>query len=677
MNKALQTNAPDKKIEKSATNSNIWAEITTLNVLPGEEVLIELENEDTQKEIQKGEKKIALATYIDPAGKGIVFLNSKKEIAANDITSNEAVLENNEASGILKEGKWTIDLEGTKPITRAVPGMLVYFHIKTSIPNGESVHIELYEDDNNEKEEKGTGDKDEHEPLVSSAIKKPATHETVSNGKIIKTIRLDNLEQLIKNDVDKQIELYFRCSYNDEHVELPTKPKDYLVVGTLVIDRYKMPGLNTSGTDIADDLSYGTGVPQKKEIYTTAQVNQFKVDYESFGLNEDKHALFTNKKDFPAVTPTISKQVNNNDTSTNKKKRLSLIIEETSVKKDNTFVKTPSTDAIYKEAAFRAEEATKNQKAIYSRNQIYKVDYGIFDIGGDIEEYHEEYDGIIDLLNGEKRSDSLLFDLFKENAELFFARGELQFNINRMIAKFKSNTGGIYEDPILTKHVLADPSTDTYCMYIENYIAEKIKQETFENILKVEDRSPDFDSNLEDELKRRKKQKIKGNDITNDIDGFTTVLKKPQYSYGNWYNPKHLWKAGKGLTIATNDIWSTEVVLKELKNDGENYTCKYQVTLWDHFGLDIPDMQKPFNIMPGIRETFICWFVLQHLRGYKPFVTKITFNKEFKGVISEGREERRADQKEKKAALKKATQKTRDKRTFDKVTNRWPRGPKL
>ena len=27
------------------------------------------------------------------------------------------------------------------------------------------------------------------------------------------------------------------------------------------------------------------------------------------------------------------------------------------------------------------------------------------------------------------------------------------------------------------------------------------------------------------------------------------------------------------------------------------------------------------------------WFVLQHLRGYKPFITKITFTKEFEGSI--------------------------------------------
>ena len=44
-------------------------------------------------------------------------------------------------------------------------------------------------------------------------------------------------------------------------------------------------------------------------------------------------------------------------------------------------------------------------------------------------------------------------------------------------------------------------------------------------------------------------------------------------------------------------------------------------------------MEKIFNIIPNIGETFVCWFILQYLRGYKPFITKITFKKEFKGSL--------------------------------------------
>ncbi|WBX77464.1 DUF3289 family protein [Tenacibaculum ovolyticum] len=585
MNKAVQTNTPDKKIEKSATDANLWLEVTTLNVLPGEEVLIELEDEDTEKEIQKGEKKLASATCIDPSGKGILLLNSKKEITSNNIAANEEVLDNNEtneASGILKEGKWTIDLEGTKPITRAVPGMLVYFHIKTSIPNGESVHIELYEDDNNEKEEKGTGDKDEHQPLVSSATKKPATHETVSNGKIIKTIQLDNLEKLIKNDVDKQIELYFRCSYKGTNVELPSKPKDYLVVGTLVVDRYKMPGLNASGTDIADDLTYGTGISQRKDI--SQELKSYKDEYATSGFNEEKHGLFTNKKGSPSI--------------------------------------------------ITLKETNEYQKAKYSKKEIYDVKTKSgYDSGSDIKNFNEEKSPI----TGKWRDDNYLFWNFKNTAELYFARGELQTNLDRMIAKFKSNTGGIYEYTILNKHVNNHPNTDEYCLSIEDYLAERFKQDFKTSIAEIEDKEPYF-------FKEGKLSNSKFN--RKDTGKFD--FSRPKYSYD-----KGLWDASKGLTIALNDIWSTEVILTQLKNKDEEYTCKYQITLWDHFGLDLPDMKRKFNTYFSVKEAFICWFVLQHLRGYKPFVTKITFEREFKGNFNIGRKER-LDKRIKEAAIKKA-----------------------
>ena len=85
--------------------------------------------------------------------------------------------------------------------------------------------------------------------------------------------------------------------------------------------------------------------------------------------------------------------------------------------------------------------------------------------------------------------------------------------------------------------------------------------------------------------------------------------------------------------MALNDIWATEVLLKEIKFDGDNYTGKYEVTFWDHFSLDKPDLEKFYYFENGFRA----WFLLQHIHGYKPFLTKITFTKEFKGNLKEGK----------------------------------------
>ena len=93
--------------------------------------------------------------------------------------------------------------------------------------------------------------------------------------------------------------------------------------------------------------------------------------------------------------------------------------------------------------------------------------------------------------------------------------------------------------------------------------------------------------------------------------------------------------APAGETIELNDIWATEIILKELNfKDKNSYSAKYQVILWDHFGLNLTDMEKVFNIIPSVGETFVCWFILQHLRGYKPFITKIAFEKEFSGTLN-------------------------------------------
>lgn len=94
---------------------------------------------------------------------------------------------------------------------------------------------------------------------------------------------------------------------------------------------------------------------------------------------------------------------------------------------------------------------------------------------------------------------------------------------------------------------------------------------------------------------------------------------------------KQIKNATQGYTIALNDIWSTEVVIKDYELNGNSYKGSYRVTLWDHFGLDAPDPDA--GKVAAYGAGFRTWFILQHFRGYKPFITKITFTKEFKGEL--------------------------------------------
>ena len=64
-------------------------------------------------------------------------------------------------------------------------------------------------------------------------------------------------------------------------------------------------------------------------------------------------------------------------------------------------------------------------------------------------------------------------------------------------------------------------------------------------------------------------------------------------------------------------------------------------------------MEKIFNIIPSIGETFVCWFILQHLRGYKPFINKISFERSFRENFSIGKDHREEEREKKKKRRRK------------------------
>ncbi|MBK7510672.1 MAG: DUF3289 family protein [Chloracidobacterium sp.] len=92
-----------------------------------------------------------------------------------------------------------------------------------------------------------------------------------------------------------------------------------------------------------------------------------------------------------------------------------------------------------------------------------------------------------------------------------------------------------------------------------------------------------------------------------------------------------------GLTTCINDTWAYEVFITEFSsNDGKNFKVVYKVVLYDHFGLDKPDVDPQehplYYAIPGFRA----WFVLQHLRNFKPFITRVEFERSFVGNVSSG-----------------------------------------
>jgi hypothetical protein len=174
-------------------------------------------------------------------------------------------------------------------------------------------------------------------------------------------------------------------------------------------------------------------------------------------------------------------------------------------------------------------------------------------------------------------------DLFANMRVLAFSTsvGDLGRNISKMIDKFESGTGGEYSDAGLTEMVRNHKAIIKFIQGVKDKFNDLLRKKTD---IKSSDRIPEY------RLPHPK------------FDGYTTNLLN-------------------GLKIAINDVWAYTVELVNFEMiSTSSYNFGIKITLFDHFGLDKPDLEK-FSGLAGFRA----WFILQHIRGYKPFVTKIEF----------------------------------------------------
>jgi hypothetical protein len=234
-------------------------------------------------------------------------------------------------------------------------------------------------------------------------------------------------------------------------------------------------------------------------------------------------------------------------------------------------------------------------------------------------------------IKDEKVLDNLLFEKFRRLAVNEFAIGGVFFykylpmrkNIISMIEKFQRNEGGVYENEILTNYIKKHVSTKRYCDELVRYIKTKLKDNDGD-VSKLEDNMAYWETK---ESEDNRKMVAKKSFFQPTYGTFSSI--EDIISGEKWEN------TFVGATIALNDIWATEVTITEydLNECTRKYTGKFQVTLWDHFGLDVDDIK--WYKAAGYLECFMTWFILQHFRGYKPFITKITFDWKFSGDLKD------------------------------------------
>lgn len=193
---------------------------------------------------------------------------------------------------------------------------------------------------------------------------------------------------------------------------------------------------------------------------------------------------------------------------------------------------------------------------------------------------------------------NLWLDMDRMVSDLF-SFGELKQVALKMVDHFKQNKGLEFSNSILNRYVMQHTSTKEFCKRIEIGIQEKIK-DSKGDISKIFNNTVYFDDDIERGRYGRPQ--------------FSTTLDTIQ-----------------GLRIMINDTWAYEVFISDFNsNDGVNYSLRYKVIIYDHFGLDYPDLQnQTYYLLAGFRS----WFVLQHYHSFKPFITKMEFDKSLKGNI--------------------------------------------
>ncbi len=166
-----------------------------------------------------------------------------------------------------------------------------------------------------------------------------------------------------------------------------------------------------------------------------------------------------------------------------------------------------------------------------------------------------------------------------------------------MFKHFLAGTGRPYSNSLLTQKALEHSSTQEFANQNVSVIKKYI--ELCGGDIRYASLLPDF---------------------YNEMD----AIRRPNYS--------SLADTFNGLMICVHDTWGYFVELTNYYSNGRTYQGTVHFTVYDHFGLDAPDIEKY-----GFIEGFNAWFVLQHYTGcngaYTPFITLIAFDMPISGTI--------------------------------------------
>ena len=182
--------------------------------------------------------------------------------------------------------------------------------------------------------------------------------------------------------------------------------------------------------------------------------------------------------------------------------------------------------------------------------------------------------------------DTLTLESYLDQLMTSLSIGNMEKVALEMSSRFKKGIGGIYKSAVLNKEIENNSATIEF----HNNFLLQIKKE-----LKLANYDP-------------KKMNL----ITMNLLNFSSF-----------------WDKVSGLGITIHQVWSVKAEIENYSyyESSGNWDCDLIYTFYDHYGLDWDDVIKHGEDRKPQYYTgdyFKAWYILQHYRNAKPFITEMT-----------------------------------------------------
>ena len=211
-------------------------------------------------------------------------------------------------------------------------------------------------------------------------------------------------------------------------------------------------------------------------------------------------------------------------------------------------------------------------------------------------------------------SEEYLFADFKGLMIMFAITGEGREIVSDLINNFINGT----ENSI-------DIQTNDGIVSLPCYTSEKLKEKVY-----YDEQVQEYVSTVVDEFSSQIK-KNNGNVIKAKRD-MQNIVEDSGTSHIAFSKDSRSYLLG-GMTLSINDLWGSSVDISTYEVEENSFNGVLHFRLYDHFGLDQPDVEKIYVNLAGFRA----WFVLQHYDAfngkYKPFINVFDYYVPFSGTL--------------------------------------------